>query len=124
MNTALLLIAHGSRRAEANADAHTMAELLTARGPSPCLAAFLELASPTIPEGARQCLDRGASRIVLLPFFLSAGMHVTRDLQDWCVRLGQEYPQIQFLLAPPIGCHPLVVEVLAHQAAQALVSSR
>ncbi|MCA9112261.1 MAG: cobalamin biosynthesis protein CbiX, partial [Planctomycetaceae bacterium] len=52
MPRALLLIAHGSRRAEANADLVTLAELVQARQPDDVVEiAYLELAEPSIPAG-------------------------------------------------------------------------
>ena len=51
MNTALLLIAHGSRYPAANADLHHVAEGLRGRGHGIVVASFLELAPPTIADG-------------------------------------------------------------------------
>src|SRR5438270_4955364 len=79
MRTAVLLIAHGSREAEANADLHHVAESLRRRGEAIVVATFLELAEPGIAEGGRLCVQAGADRVVLAPYFLSAGVHVRRD---------------------------------------------
>src|SRR4051794_5975764 len=73
MRTALLLIAHGSRQEEANADLHFVVEEMRARGSYLAVeAAFLELAEPDIQEGGFRCVARGAERVILLPYFLSA----------------------------------------------------
>ncbi len=48
MVTALLLIAHGSRQPEANADLEYVAEALRQRGYSITVASYLELAQPDI----------------------------------------------------------------------------
>src|SRR5262249_45630269 len=71
VTTALLLIAHGSRQPEANADLRHVAEGLLQRGYGVVEAAFLELAGPDIGEGGRRCARRGATRVVLVPYFLS-----------------------------------------------------
>src|SRR5438270_13627409 len=77
MKTALLLIAHGSRQDEANADLFQVVAELRRRRPRVIVeAAFLELAGPAIEQGAATCVARGAGRVVLLPYFLSAGVHV------------------------------------------------
>jgi sirohydrochlorin ferrochelatase len=80
MRTALLLIAHGSRNPEANEDLCHVARSLEARGHPTVEASFLELAEPGIDEGGRRCVVRGGERVVLVPYFLSAGVHVRRDL--------------------------------------------
>ena len=50
------------------------------RGHEVVVASFLELAEPGILDGGRACVAAGARRVVLLPYFLSAGVHVRRDL--------------------------------------------
>jgi sirohydrochlorin ferrochelatase len=118
--TALLLIAHGSRQEEANADLHHLAAQMRQRGPYSIVEpAFLELAEPTITQAAERCVERGARRVILLPYFLSAGVHVRRDLQDHCRRLGEHFRNVSFLLAEPLGRHPLLVDVVADRARQA-----
>jgi sirohydrochlorin ferrochelatase len=57
--------------------------------------------------------------VVLLPYFLSAGVHVRRDLDEHRRRLAEQYPQVEFLLAQPLGRHPLLLEVVAERASQA-----
>ena len=113
--TAILLIAHGSRNAEANADTVTLAAQLIDRYPI-AVASFLELATPDIDAGGAECVARGATRVILLPHFLSAGTHVRRDLTAARERLAVRFPAVEFLLAEPIGTHPLLVEVLAQRA--------
>ncbi|MDA1165061.1 MAG: CbiX/SirB N-terminal domain-containing protein, partial [Planctomycetota bacterium] len=73
MTTAVLLIAHGSRRADANYDLVVIADLLRDEGEySIVVASYLELAVPSIPDGARQCVAAGADCVLMMPYFLSA----------------------------------------------------
>jgi sirohydrochlorin ferrochelatase len=82
-------------------------------------AAFLELVEPTIEQGGEHCVARGAERVILLPYFLSAGVHVTRDLTEACRTLTVRYPQVVFRLAEPLGRHPLLLQVVRERAGQA-----
>lgn len=112
-STAVLLIAHGSRRAEANADLERVAEALRARSGFPIVEfSYLELAEPTIPQGARRCVEQGAARVMMLPYFLSAGSHVTRDLERFRAELEQAHAPVEFRLCPPLGLHPGVIDAL------------
>jgi sirohydrochlorin ferrochelatase len=122
MPTAILLIAHGSRHAEANADLHHVAEELRARGSAIVVASFLELACPDIAEGGRECVQAGADQVVLVPYFLSAGLHVRRDLTCAREQLERAHPGVRFVLAEPLGPHPLLVEVVSQRAREALAS--
>jgi sirohydrochlorin ferrochelatase len=119
MTTALLLIAHGSRQAEANADLDHVARALRERGRAIVEASYLELAEPDVEEGGRRCVSRGARRVVLVPYFLSAGVHVRRDLAAARQRLAQRFPAVEFLLAEPLGPHPLLVDVVEERVRQA-----
>ena len=123
MTTALLLIAHGSRNSDANADLRQLAAELRRRGDYRMVAAaFLELAEPTIPQGGQRCVEEGAQRIVLLPYFLSAGVHVRDDLQRHRDELAEQFPEAQFILAEPLGPHPLLIDVVLERAEKALKS--
>jgi sirohydrochlorin ferrochelatase len=116
--TALLLIAHGSRQPEANDDLYHVATVLRSRG-QVVVESFLELAEPDIDGGAGRCVEAGARRVVLVPYFLSAGVHVRRDLAAARERLAGRYTQIEFVLAEPLGRHPLLTEIVAQRAEEA-----
>jgi sirohydrochlorin ferrochelatase len=116
--TALLLIAHGSREPEANEDLAHVASSLRQRG-HVVIEAFLELAEPDIDAGAGRCVALGARSVVLVPYFLSAGVHVRRDLARARDRLAARYPGVEFRLAQPLGPHPLLTEVVAQRAEEA-----
>jgi sirohydrochlorin ferrochelatase len=117
--TALLLIAHGSREPGANDDLHHVAAALRGRGYAVVEPSFLELAAPDIDDGGRRCVEQGAARVVLVPYFLSAGVHVRRDLAAARDRLARRHPQVEFRLAEPLGRHPLLPEVVAQRAEEA-----
>jgi len=119
MQSALLLIAHGSRSTEANGDLHHLARALEARGHAIVEASFLELAEPDIAEGGSRCVARGAGRVILVPYFLSAGVHVRRDLSAARAQLAERFPQVQFRLAEPLGRHPLLLDVVADRVREA-----
>lgn len=120
MRSALLLIAHGSRQEEANADLHDLVAELRRGGTFAVVeASFLELAEPDIDEAAARCVGQGAERVVLLPYFLSAGVHVRRDLAAARDRLAGRYPRVCFRLAEPLGPHPLLLEIVAQRAREA-----
>lgn len=120
MKIALLLMAHGSRHEDANADLRALAEELRRRGEYAIVeASFLELAEPDIEAAARTCVAQGADRVVMVPYFLSAGVHVRRDLQGLRDRLAGEFREVEFLLAEPLGRHELLLELVTLRANQA-----
>lgn len=121
MIRALLLIAHGSRRAEANADLEFVAASLRERGSYPVVrVSYLELAEPNIETGGARCVEAGATEVILLPYFLSPGVHVVEDLTAARDALGARFPHVRFVLAEPLGRHPLLVDVVEQRANECL----
>ena len=114
--TAVLLIAHGSRNPAANQDLFDLATRLAAAGDHPIIeASFLELAEPDILEGGRRCVERGAGRVLMAPYFLSMGVHLVRDLADAREELSRTYPNIVFELGRPLGPDPLLDELVKNR---------
>ena len=107
--TAVLLIAHGSREPSANDDLIELAQRLSTSGEYPIVeACFLELAEPDIPAGGERCVARGATRVLMVPYFLSAGVHLRRDLTAARDEFTRRYPDVAFVLGPALGPHPLL----------------
>lgn len=112
MTTAVLLIAHGSRRPDANRDLVELAGQVRDRGYAIVEVAYLELAEPTIPAGGQACVARGATRVLMLPYFLSAGVHVVQDLEAFRAELSALYPAVEFIRCGHLGLDPLMVDLV------------
>jgi sirohydrochlorin ferrochelatase len=111
--TALLLIAHGSRRREANADLDYLADQFRKLGQYHDIqTAYLELTEPSIPDAGNRCATSGAERVILVPYFLSPGVHVRDDLTEAKAEMEAKFPNVEFFLAEPLGQHPLLLEVI------------
>lgn len=111
--TAVLLIAHGSRLPAANDDLVRLAERVREREAYGIVEiAYLELAEPTIPQGAQRCVERGARRVLMLPYFLSPGRHVSDDLEGFRREFSEQDPGVEFVVCQPLGVHPSVVDVV------------
>jgi sirohydrochlorin ferrochelatase len=118
--SAALLIAHGSRRPEANRDLVDLAFAVRGRTHYPIVEiAYLEVTEPTIPQGVRRCVEQGATRVAMLPYFLSAGAHVVEDLRRIRADLAIEFPAVQLVLCQPLSLHPLLIEIVVERLKEA-----
>ncbi len=101
----LVLVAHGSRRAASNDEVRALAARLAveAEDYAQVIAAFLELAEPSIPDGIQQAIDAGADEVVVLPYFLSAGRHVAEDIPSEVATKQQQHPTKSIRIAPYLG---------------------
>jgi len=73
---------------------------------------FLEITEPWIPAGIQQCIDAGASEVIVLAYFLSAGRHLSTDLPAEAKIKQDPYPGINILIAPYPGSAPAIDNVL------------
>jgi sirohydrochlorin ferrochelatase len=114
---AVILLDHGSREPDANAQLAAIAQLVAARMPGRRIAtAHLTLAAPTLAESAAACVRDGAREVVVVPCFLAAGRHVREDLPRLVAQLRAAHPGAAFRLAAPLGAHPAVADALVQRA--------
>ena len=117
-STALLLIAHGSRHEAANADLRRLAARLADEGAYAIVEpAFLELTEPDIAAGGDRCVERGATLVLMVPYFLSDGLHLARDLPAARDELAARHPGVEFRLGKPLGPDPLLDRLVRDRAA-------
>jgi sirohydrochlorin ferrochelatase len=115
----LLLIAHGSRREASNDEVRRLTRRLNAINPAGFAGvetAFLELAQPSIPEGLAACVAKGASEIVVFPYFLAAGTHVARDIPEEIQAFQASHPQIKISLTRHLGDSDLLPQAILQVA--------
>jgi len=115
MGAAIVLLAHGARNDKAAPLLRQQAELVAARTGVQVAIAFREFIPPTLAEAVRRCREGGASRIVVMPYFLLPGAHVTRDLPAEMAALRAAFPGLELALAAPLGVHPGLAEVVAER---------
>ncbi len=124
MKTAILLIGHGSRVAEANDALHEVAALVRQRaGIDIVEVCFREQHAPNIQTGIDRCVARGAGRVLLYPYFLYAGAHVLEDLPAEMVEAAGRYPGLQMTLGQPLGVHRKLAEVVDERIGEALAAA-
>ena len=116
---ALLLIAHGSRRKQSNDEVFALAETLKHNCSEQypiILACFLDIAEPRIPDGIQKCVEDGATSIIVLPYFLNSGSHVTLDIPGIVNDTKSHYPGIEIKIASHLGASPFMINLLINSA--------
>lgn len=122
MNTgtrALLLVAHGSRLSEANAEVAQLTDRLReASGDRFEIVthAFLEIAEPDIPTGIDVCIAQGATQLWVLPHFLAAGRHVRDDVPALLDQARERHPHVTICLCEHLGAEAGLPELLLRLA--------
>ncbi|HET6371601.1 MAG TPA: sirohydrochlorin chelatase [Nitrospiria bacterium] len=116
----ILLLGHGSRDPGAIREFEAFTEFFKRRtGRSLVFPAYLELASPDIPEAIRRVVESGSLKIFALPLFLFPGRHVLEDLPRILADARQDHPGVEFFLGAPLDRHTPVLELAAVRIGEA-----
>ena len=121
MKTAVLLMAHGSRIPEANDAVREIAAMVKEMTRFDIVeVSFREQHLPNIQQGIDTCVDQGAERIILMPYFLYMGAHVREDLPKEMAEAKQRYPRVEFVMGGHLGAHRKLAEIVAERIADTL----
>ena len=109
---ALLVVAHGSRKKVSNIEIHQLANNISLKSEVFDIveACFLEIATPSIQDGIQSCIENDASEILIMPYFLAAGMHVIVDIP--AIVDKEKHKGVIIKSLPYFGSSPVIVDIL------------
>ena len=114
--TAVLLVGRGASDPEANADFFKVGRLLWERNYYRWVeCCFVSLAQPHVPDGIERCVRLGASRVLVVPYFLNTGVLVKR-ISEQASAARAVYPEVEILVGQHLGVHPRLVQLIVDQA--------
>jgi len=117
---AILIVDHGSRRAEANELLESVADALRQRIPGRTVhIAHMEIAEPTIEQGIDACVASGAREVVVHPYFLGDGNHTRHSIPSLVAAATRRYPDLLVTISEPLGLHPKLVDVILERVESA-----
>ena len=115
----IVVFAHGSRVESANEAVRSVAAELGHRGDFRVEAAFLELGDPNLEGSVALLVAAGVDSITVIPYFLTLGLHMERDLPPLIEKISNQYNGLQIAVTPPLDGHPALVEALLDRAMSA-----
>lgn len=115
MKTGIIVFGHGSPIESANQSVRIIASEAARQGGWELFeTAFLE-AFPRLDEAISKLAAQGAEEIVVLPYFLTLGLHLQRDLPKLVEDLSEAH-RIVIRVAPPLDGHPGLIRILVDRA--------
>ncbi len=75
--------------------------------------AHMELAEPSIAAAYARCVERGATKIIVCPFFLGPGRHWSYDIPRLTSEAARAFPKTRHHVTPPLGIDELILDLLA-----------
>lgn len=123
MRERILLLGHGSPKNGAN-NLDQVGKMLHAMMHPGCIedcvrVAYLQFAEPDIPAAIKESIAKGAKKIILHPFFLSAGMHVTKDIPGMIEEARAMFPDVKFIYTEPLGNHEKLAQIVLERISAA-----
>jgi sirohydrochlorin ferrochelatase len=115
---AILLVDHGSIRKEANDMLIDMANLVQSMAGDAAIVryAHMELAEPTIAQGFDNCVEAGATDVVVFPYMLSPGRHSTTDVPRMVREAAASHPGVTFSVTSAFGIEEKLGEIVLARA--------
>jgi sirohydrochlorin ferrochelatase len=113
LKTGFVIFAHGSSVESANDQVRAVAQALAARGGYDLVeTAFLEPVKPGVSDAVEVLAARGAGRVVVIPYFLTLGIHLKRDLPRIVAAAAERHPGLLIEVADCMDGHPALVDIL------------
>jgi sirohydrochlorin ferrochelatase len=117
---AVILLGHGSRLPEASQSMQRVAHQLRALyGYAQVVVCHMELASPNLNDAFDECVASGQRDIVILPYFLHAGVHLTQDIPEMVEALRLRHPNTRVVIGPHLGFDESLVSLVHHRVQEA-----
>lgn len=100
----IIILAHGSRIEKANRLVYNIVNFVKTKGKyKVCEPAFLQNVMPDLETSFRKIASKKVSKIIVVPFFLFVGNHVSRDIPKKLQKLKEEYPNIKLIYTQSLG---------------------
>lgn len=119
-----MIAGHGSTMAFNKGVLEMQADLLRSKGFDDVYVGFNEFSIPSIRETAEEMVQDGFDRIVVLPFFVASGLHVTRDIPMKHFGLPRDSTggrveicgkDVDVVIEQPFGEDPNLTDILAER---------
>lgn len=117
----LLLVDHGSRRAESNEQLDVMVDLVRRMvgDEVKVLGAHLELATPSIAEQVSAMAQAGVTQLVVVPYMLAPGRHAVADIPRLAAEAATAHPHMTVSVGECLGVDDLIAQLAIRRAVAA-----
>jgi sirohydrochlorin ferrochelatase len=115
--TGYVVFAHGSSIETANEAVRAVTAQLRERGRFQNVeAAFLEGGRPDLRGAVESLSARGIESVVVIPYFLTLGLHLQRDLPRLIKEIESTHPGLRIAVTAPLDGHPAMIDALLDRA--------
>jgi sirohydrochlorin ferrochelatase len=113
VKTAVIILGHGSRSGGADDTVKRVAaEIRKSGGHELVEHAFLQYTTPTPQNVIENCIRQQVQKIVIVPYFMQSGTHVTRDIPELVGKARKQHPDLDIVVTDYVGAHPLMAKIV------------
>ena len=117
---AIILFSHGSVLCGAGEALFDLARRMETRGEAPIVeVGFLNYSEPAFEDAFARCIERGATRIIVAPYFLVAGYFVKVCLPPKIKSMQAQFPGVEVQVAEAMKRHELLAQAILNCASRA-----
>lgn len=117
----ILIIAHGSRRKETLDTMESIFAMVKSEMPDIMVEhAYMEFCDVNLEKGLDILRERGADEIVIVPYFLFAGIHIIKDIPEEVNEYLKKYPDMKISMGNTLGADKRIADVLCDRIREVL----
>lgn len=113
MKRAIIVLGHGSKAPQAFETLQKYGEMVRAKSCGEIVeVASLQFNQPDLPEALGRVVKQGATRVVIVPFFLYNGIHLQEDIPAVIAGEKDKNPDVEIVLANHLGHDQRLVDIV------------
>ena len=102
--TGIIILSHGSKLKKANDSLNKTIKVIKQKtGLVIVVPAYLQFCQPNLTKSVKGLISKGCRTVIIIPFFLFNGNHVTRDIPEIIEKVKARYPKASFIYAKNLG---------------------
>ncbi|UOO37901.1 CbiX/SirB N-terminal domain-containing protein [Oscillospiraceae bacterium CM] len=119
--TGILLLAHGSREGDTEKTMAQITSFVKEILVSDMIEeAYLQFRDKNLEAGIKNLIDKGADNIVVIPYFLFAGIHIKEDIPGEIAALNEKYPHVKMTMGSTLGTDRRLAEIVSDRVRQVI----
>ncbi len=118
---AIILLGHGSRVPGAGKGMEKAVRLLEEKYQQGMVAScHMSRLGPHFPETLEACVSKGATEVIVIPYFLNMGLHIRLDIPEMMQKEAEKYSDIRLVYGKHLGFDKAFVNILQKRIEQSI----
>lgn len=122
-NVGIVILSHGSKLKKVNAGLNTTVRAIRQKtGLDTIVPAYLQFCQPDLEKSVKNLIANGHQTVIIIPFFLFNGNHVTRDIPHIIKKEKEKHPGVNFIYTKNLGKDARISDIVSDMIKEAVKS--